>query len=287
MRIDLHAHTTCSDGTERPADLVAEAYRVGLDVVAITDHDTTEGWSEARRAVEASRAAGIFTSGLTVVPGIEISCKIRDISLHILGYMFDPTHEELNRELAEVRDGRVLRAERMVERCIALGAPITWERVRQLADGVVGRPHVAAALVEAGVVASIAEAFGPEWIGHGGRAHVDKYDIPPLRAIALVREAGGVTVMAHPFAETRGPNVEDEDIASFAEAGLNGIEMNHPDHDAAARDHAHGLAKELGLLTTGSSDWHGSRKRAGLGAETTDAAVYEALVAEATGTAPF
>src|SRR5690349_6769933 len=153
MRIDLHTHTSCSDGTATPTELVEAAVAAGLDVVAITDHDTTEGWDEALAA--ASRA------GIEAVPGIEISCKVRAISLHMLGFLFDPSHPELVAELSKLRDGRVLRAQRMVEKCIEVGAPITWERVREIAGGVVGRPHIATALIEAGMVRDIDEAFGP------------------------------------------------------------------------------------------------------------------------------
>jgi predicted metal-dependent phosphoesterase TrpH len=288
MRIDLHAHTTASDGTYEPAELVGMAEAAGLTVVAITDHDGTAGWSEARRALRYGHEAGVWSTIRTVVPGIEISCKIHDIGMHMLGYMFDPFNAELDAALAAIRDSRTHRAEAMVGKARELGAPITWERVQEIAgDGVVGRPHVATALVEAGVVASMDDAFGPDWLGEGGRARVDKNDMDPFRAIELIRAAGGVTVMAHPMAWRRGPVVEDKDIAAFAEAGMTGIEMNHPDHGPKERDRIRGLARELGLLTTGSSDWHGSRKVAGLGAETTDPEVYEELVARSTGTKPF
>jgi 3',5'-nucleoside bisphosphate phosphatase len=284
MRIDLHAHSTCSDGTYGPAELVGMAEAAGLTVVALTDHDTTQGWAEARRALRYGREAGTWSSIQTVVPGIEISCKIRGIGLHMLGYLFDPEHRELSAALAEIRASRVHRAEAMVAKAAELGAPITWERVREIAgDGVVGRPHVAAALVEAGVVGSIDEAFGPSWLGEGGRAKVEKLDMDPFRAIGLVKAAGGVTVMAHALAHRRGPVVADADIAAFARAGMNGIEVDHPDHDPESREHLRGLAKDLGLLPTGSSDWHGGRKQTPLGAETTDPEAFEALVAGASG----
>lgn len=269
MRIDLHDHTTCSDGTATPTELIAAAVHAGLDVVAITDHDTTAGWHEAREAAD--------QAGIVLVPGIEISCRIGDVSLHLLGYLFDPAHAELSRELENMRDSRVNRAKRMVEKCVELGAPITWEQVRAIAAGVVGRPHIATALIEAGVVPDIDSAFGPDWIGHDGRACVKKQDIHPLRALELVRSAGGVAVLAHPRAHTRGPNAREVDIAALAEAGLFGIEMDHPDHDPEAREHVRRLAKELGLRTTGSSDWHGTRKKTAIGAETTDPEVYAAL----------
>jgi predicted metal-dependent phosphoesterase TrpH len=284
MRIDLHAHTTCSDGTYGPAELVGMAEAAGLTVVAITDHDTTQGWDEARRALRYGVEAGAWSTIRSVVPGIEISCKIHGVSLHMLGYLFDPEYPELSAALAEIRESRVHRAEAMVVKAAELGAPITWARVQEIAgDGVVGRPHVASALVEAGVVDSIDDAFGPLWLGEDGRARVEKLDMDPLRAIELVEAAGGVTVMAHPRAHRRGPTVLDADIAAFAEAGMSGIEVDHPDHDAEAREYTRALAKELGLLPIGSSDWHGRRKQTPLGVETTDPEVFEALVAQSSG----
>lgn len=288
MRIDLHAHTTASDGTYEPAVLVAMAEAAGLNVVAITDHDGTAGWSEARRALRYGQDAGVWSHIRNVVPGIEISCKIHGVGLHLLGYLFDPENAELDAALEEIRKSRTHRAEAMVAKARDLGAEITWERVLEIADGgVVGRPHVATALVEAGIVPSVQAAFTSDWLGEGGRARVEKLDMDPFRAIGLVRAAGGVTVMAHPLAWRRGPIVADEDIAAFAEAGLTGIEMNHPDHGPKERDRVRALAKELGLVTTGSSDWHGTRKSTPLGAETTDPEAFEQLVAGATGTQMF
>ena len=288
MRIDLHAHTTCSDGTRTPAELVALADEAGLDVVAITDHDTTQGWDRARRALEEGRAAGALATLRHVVPGIEISCKIDGVGLHMLGYLFDPEDAALDAALKEVRDSRVHRAEIMVAKAVELGAPITWERVREIAgDGVVGRPHVASALVEAGVVGSVSEAFTPDWLGEGGRARAEKLDMDPIAAIKLVRAAGGAAVMAHPLAWRRGRIVTDEHLAAFAAAGMTGIEMNHPDHGPKERDRVRVLAGELGLLSLGSSDWHGDRKTTALGAETTDPEVYQTLVAAASFGRPF
>ncbi|MEZ0091065.1 PHP domain-containing protein [Streptacidiphilus sp. EB129] len=280
MRIDLHAHSSASDGTDSPAELVRNAVAAGLDVVALTDHDTVSGYAEATAAV-----AG---TGLTLVTGAELSCVVDGISMHMLAYLFDPQEPELARERELVYNDRFRRAEAMVERCRALGAPITWEQVRRIAGGgAVGRPHVASALVEAGVVASVDEAFTPQWLANGGRADVRKHELDPFEAVRLVRGAGGVPVFAHPGAVKRGHTVPEKVIADLAAAGLAGLEIDHLDHDEDTRARLRGLADELGLLATGSSDYHGARKSVRLGANTTPPAVYEALVAQATGRAPI
>jgi len=280
VRIDLHTHSTASDGTDSPADLVRVAHAAGLDVVALTDHDTTGGWTEAVEALPV---------GLTLVRGAEISCVAEDdISLHMLGYLFDPTEPEFARARELVRTDRVRRAEAMVERCRELGAPITWERVREIAaGGAVGRPHVATALVEAGVVADVSGAFTDEWLRDGGRAFVDKYEIRADEAVRLIRGAGGVPVFAHPGAVKRGRTVSDATVAALADAGLAGVEVDHMDHDESTRKHLRGLAGELHLITTGSSDYHGTRKTIEIGANQTDPASYGAIVELATGARPI
>jgi predicted metal-dependent phosphoesterase TrpH len=274
LRIDLHTHSTASDGTTPPARLVREAREAGLDVVALTDHDTTAGHAEAAAALPA---------GLSLVPGAEISCASDGISLHLLGYLFDPADPALSTALAELVASRVGRAEQMVRRLEEAGTGVTWERVRELAGGTVGRPHVAQALVEQGHVASVSDAFAPEWIGTDGRFYVRKLELDVVRGVELVVAAGGVAVFAHPAAVTRGRTVGDDVIVAMAEAGLAGLEVDHVDHDDAARRHLRGLAAELGLLVTGSSDFHGENKTVRLGAHTTSPEVYEALVARATG----
>lgn len=282
MRIDLHTHSSASDGTDSPAALIANAVSAGLDVVALTDHDTTAGW---RAASTAARAAGI-----TLVPGAEISCRLGDgedaIPIHMLAYLFDPAEPEFAAERELLRDDRTRRAEAIVERCRELGAPITWDRVRAIAAGaVVGRPHIASALVEAGMVASVSEAFTPDWLADGGRAFVDKYALEPRRALALVRAAGGVPVMAHPAAGSRGRIVTEDYIAELAGAGLSGVEVDHVDHDEESRERLRALAAELGIIATGSSDYHGTRKpEITLGINTTSREAYEAIVARASGT---
>ncbi|SDC04599.1 hypothetical protein SAMN05660690_0328 [Geodermatophilus telluris] len=283
MRIDLHTHSAVSDGTETPAALVATAAAAGLDVVALTDHDTTDGWAAARAARPA---------GLTVVPGMELSCRWfpadePPVSVHLLAYLFDPAHPALTAELTRLRAERLSRGERIVTALAAAGHPVVWERVVEAsAGGVVGRPHVARALVEAGVVASVDEAFAT-LLSHRSPHYVAKADTDVLEGIRLVREAGGVPVFAHGLARKRGRVVDDAAIAAMAGAGLLGLEVDHPDHGPAERDHLRGLAGELGLLVTGSSDHHGANKTTPIGACLTDPGQYEALLAAGTGTAPF
>ncbi|MEV6211649.1 PHP domain-containing protein [Kitasatospora sp. NPDC051914] len=280
MRIDLHAHSNASDGTDSPAELVAAAVAAGLDVVALTDHDTVSGHAEAAEAVHGT--------GLTLVPGAELSCHVDGISMHLLAYLFDPAEPAFAAERELVRTDRFRRGRAIVERCRELGAPIGWEQVERIAGaGSVGRPHIASALVEAGVVETVSDAFTAEWLANGGRADVRKHETDPVTAVRLVRAAGGVPVFAHPGAVKRGRTVSDQVIADLAAAGLGGLEVDHTDHDEEARAHLRGLAGELGLFTTGSSDYHGHRKTVRLGEYTTDPAAYEQLVGQATGAVPI
>ena len=284
MRIDLHAHSSASDGTDSPAELVRNAVAAGLDVVALTDHDTVSGYPQALAALAGPELAG---SGLTLVTGAELSCVVDGISMHLLAYLFDPDEPEFARERELVRTDRFRRAELMVERCRDLGAPITWAQVQRIAgDGAVGRPHVASALVEAGVVDSVDAAFTEQWLANGGRADVRKHELDPFAAVRLVRAAGGVPVFAHPGAVKRGRTVSEQVIAELAAAGLGGVEVDHIDHDQPTRERLRGLAAELGLLATGSSDYHGERKTVRLGANTTAPEVYQDLVSQATGAKP-
>ncbi|MEV8551364.1 PHP domain-containing protein [Streptomyces glaucescens] len=278
MRIDLHSHSTASDGTDTPAELVREAAAAGLDVVALTDHDTTRGHAEAIAALP---------PGLTLVTGAELSCRVDGISMHMLAYLFDPEEPALLAERELVRDDRVPRAKGMIARLNELGVPVTWEQVARIAgDGSVGRPHVASALVELGVVATVSDAFTEDWLADGGRAYVEKHETDPFEAIRLVKGAGGVTVFAHPGAAKRGRTVPESTIVELAAAGLDGIEVDHMDHDPDTRARLRGLAKELGLLVTGSSDYHGSRKTCVLGEYTTDPEVYGEITRRATGAFP-
>ncbi|GGV44271.1 phosphatase [Streptomyces longisporoflavus] len=281
MRIDLHTHSTASDGTDTPAQLVRNAAAAGLDVVALTDHDTTRGYAEAVAAL-----AGL-DRGLTLVTGAELSCRLDGVGLHMLAYLFDPDEPELARERELVRDDRVPRAKAMIGKLRELGVPVTWEQVARIAgDGSVGRPHIAEALVELGVVPTVSDAFTPDWLGDGGRAYAEKHELDPFDAIRLVKAAGGVTVFAHPAAVKRGQVVPESAIAALAAAGLDGIEADHMDHDPATRTRLHGLAEDLGLLATGSSDYHGSRKTCVLGEFTTDPEIYGEITRRATGAFP-
>jgi 3',5'-nucleoside bisphosphate phosphatase len=285
MLIDLHAHSSASDGTDSPGALVAAAAGAGLDVVALTDHDTTVGWAEAAAALPA---------GLTLLPGLELSCRWlpadggRPTALHLLGYLVDPTEPALATALAALRADRLGRAERITDRLAADGYPVTWQRVAELASGAsVGRPHVARALVEAGVVASVDEAFAD--LLHSRSPYSEpKADLDALEGVRLIVGAGGVPVFAHPLARRRGRVVGDDAIAALAGAGLAGLEVDHPDNAPADREHLRGLAAELGLLVTGSSDYHGTNKTVRIGGGGhTDPVVYEALVARGTGSAPL
>jgi 3',5'-nucleoside bisphosphate phosphatase len=281
MRADLHTHSTASDGTLAPGELVRAAAAAGLTTVALTDHDTTSGWAAAATARPA---------GLTLIPGAELSCRWYGVDpgipLHLLGYLFDPAEPVLVAELARVRLAREQRAERMVDLLRADGIDVSWPDV--LADargGTVGRPHLARALVRLGLVATVSEAFGPDWLGQ--RYRLPKADIDVFRALALIRAAGGVAVFAHPRASARGRIVPDSLIVELAVAGLFGLEVEHEDHTPQQRAEVRALAADLGLVATGSSDFHGSNKTVALGANLTDPAVLEQLVAAATGTVPL
>ncbi|MEV4415110.1 PHP domain-containing protein [Catellatospora sp. NPDC049609] len=280
MKIDLHLHSTASDGTTPPAELMRQARAAGLTVAALTDHDTTSGWAAAAAALPA---------GLTLIPGAELSCRWHGdgetISLHLLAYLFDPAYEPLVRALARVRESRLGRAERMVELMRADGIPIDWDDVLKHADGgTIGRPHLAAALIRAGLVADTQEAFGQGWLG--SRYRVPKEDLDVYEALRLVKAAGGVTVFAHPRASVRGRVVPDAVFGQLAAAGLDGLEADHHDHSPAERAEVRRHAAELGLFTTGSSDFHGTHKKVRIGEYTTDPAALERILAGATGTTP-
>jgi len=276
-RIDLHCHSTASDGTLTPAELVLAGAKAGLDVMAITDHDTTGGWASAAEA---------RPEGLTLVRGAELSCRWHGvepaIALHMLAYLFDPAEPRLAADLARVREERERRAEQIVGLLRADGVDISWPEVHgYAAGGSVGRPHIAQALIRAGLVDTTNEAFASRWLGV--RYFVPKADLDVFEAVRAIRAAGGVAVFAHPRATRRGRVVPDQLIVDLATAGLFGLEADHEDHSPAERAHVRALAEGLGLVVTGSSDFHGTHKTVQLGAFTTTPEAYERIVSAAHG----
>ncbi|MEO5980908.1 MAG: PHP domain-containing protein [Pedococcus sp.] len=263
MSIDLHTHSSASDGTQRPGDVVRSAAQAGLAVLALTDHDTYAGWPAA---VETALELGV---GL--VRGVEISCTHHGVSVHLLGYLVDPEHAELTAELGLAKGSRETRVERMVAAMAADGIQVSLEQVRGLAGegATLGRPHIADALVDSGIIRTRDEAF-EDLLRNGSRYYASHYAPDPVRAVELVRAAGGVPVMAHPFANGRGRTVGDDVIEAMAAAGLGGLEAKHRDHTPREQAHAVDLAAQLGLFTTGSSDYHGTGKQNLLGENTTD-----------------
>ena len=280
-RIDLHTHSTASDGTDTPSQLVAAAVAAGLDVVAITDHDTTSGWAEAADALPA---------GMRLVRGAEFSCVSptgrgdADVSVHLLGYQFDPAHPAIVAEQSRLRIERVERLRRMIGKMAADNYPVDVDTVfALLPEGAsAGRPHLARALVAAGVVGSVSEAFA-ELLHNDSPYYVPKVDTPVRRAVEMVRAAGGVAVFAHPLARRRGRVVEPSVIAELAADGLAGVEVDHPDHSPEDRALLRALAADTGLVVTGSSDYHGTNKPTPIGAETTSHDALDELLSRATG----
>ncbi|QKE83980.1 PHP domain-containing protein [Arthrobacter sp. NEB 688] len=274
--IDLHTHSTASDGTQPPAQVVASAAAAGLTTVALTDHDTTLGWDEA------ARAAGDL--GITLVRGIEVSCARGHRSVHLLAYLPDPTHPALVAELEQARDSRETRLDRMVDRMAADGLPVSVASVRaEVEDGATpGRPHIADALVRAGAVAHRDEAFA-HLLSDSGPYYVSHYAPDPVTAVEVVRAAGGVPVVAHPLSVTRAGTVDDALLEEMVAAGMAGIEAHHRDHGPDAVRHLVDLAGSLGVVVTGSSDYHGDGKQNRLGERTTTPEALERIEALATG----
>ncbi len=279
MRIDLHTHSTASDGTEAPAQVLRSAAGAGLDVIALTDHDTTRGWGEA--------AGAVSQTGVTLVRGIEISCERGSTSVHLLGYLTDPAAPGLTGEIDQARASRVTRLMRMVGLMEEAGLPITYAEVlASVPEGATpGRPHIADALVSKGVVSHRDEAFA-QWLSNDSRFYVSHYAPDPVRAVELVVEAGGVAVMAHPFTDSPGRQSSDDLIAEMAAAGLAGVEVWHRDNDEAGRERGLALATRLGLLVTGSSDYHGEGKRNLLGENLTAAEVLVEIERRSSGVTP-
>jgi predicted metal-dependent phosphoesterase TrpH len=273
--IDLHTHSNHSDGTFTPRELIALAAERGLATVALSDHDTTDGLAEAT-------AAGAELH-VEVVPAVEFSTVRDREGIHILCYEMDPGHPEFAAELRRLQEDRFTRGERMVAKLQELGYPITFERVREIArGGNIVRPHVAQALVEAGVVPTLKDAFTPELIGGGGRAYVEKHALAPLEALALIHRAGGACVLAHPGTFREVSPVPDEVLDELTEAGLDGIEASHPEHTPEVEARYVALAEARGLFWTGSSDCHGTRyDPVRLGMRTTPPEQFERLRARA------
>ncbi len=271
MRIDLHTHSNASDGTDNPAQVMVDAARAGLDVVALTDHDTTAGWDEA-----AQSAAEV---GITLVRGTEISTRSRGISVHMLSYLHDPEDAELAERNEVARSAREQRARTMVD-LVGRDFPVTWaDVVAQTKPGtVIGRPHVADALVAAGVVADRSEAF-LSVLTADSRYYVPHLAPNTTDVVRSILGAGGVPVFAHPGADQRGRVVPDETIAELAAAGLAGLEVEHRDNSPQQQERLTRLAKELGLFITGSSDYHGTGKPNRLGENLTSPEVFEEIEA--------
>ncbi len=271
MTIDLHVHSTASDGRTPPADVVAEAAAAGVTPFALTDHDPTAGWAAA---ADAARRAGV-----RLVPGVEISCDVRGIGVHLLGYLLDPDDPALLALWERTRASRQGRARRIVERMSA-DLPVTWDAVlAQAPDGAtLGRPHIADALVAAGVARDRDEVFAT--LLHRTSPYYEPYWAPPADdVVRAVVAAGGVAVVAHPLAGRRGRTIGDDDLAALAGAGMAGLEAEHRDHRPDEVAHLHAVAADLGLLVTGSSDYHGSGKPNRLGENGTRPEVLDEIVA--------
>lgn len=272
--IDLHTHTTCSDGTDSPRELVNKAIVQGLDILGISDHDTTAGWAEAAETLRGS---------LQLVLGSEISCLTNDgVSVHMLGLLFDPEHEEMQRVLEETRDGRLPRMRKMIEKMRAEGMDISIEDVEKAMPmgATMGRPHLADALVAKKIVKSRDEAF-VDLLHNESRFYVSHAAPTPVEAIALIRRAGGIAVIAHPFASHRGQILKPEDFSQLVAAGLNGIEVDHRDQNPDERAMLRTIAHELDLAITGSSDYHGTGKLNSLAENHTHREEWEKLESQA------
>ena len=270
LKIDLHTHTTYSDGTDTPAELINKALAAGISIIGLTDHDSISGWQEASNALRV---------GISLVPGAEISCQTSDgISVHILGLLFDSNNSELMDTLEKTRENRHGRMEKIIARINEAGIDITMNDVlEQLSDGAtLGRPHLADALVKKGVVASRDEAF-TQMLHNNSKYYVSHYSPTPEAAIKLIKTAGGVSVIAHPMASHRGRTISQETFGSIIQAGLDGIEVDHRDHSPDEKLQLIQLASESNLVMTGASDYHGNGKLNTLGEYTTSPEQWEKL----------
>lgn len=276
--IDLHTHSTRSDGTTTPAQTVELAAQQQLAGIALTDHDTTEGWDEAADACAAH--------GLRFVPGVELSTELGGLSVHLLGYFVDPRYGPLRDECDRLRNERLRRAEAMVDKLRDLGVEITMADVLARAGTApVGRPHIAAAMVVAGAVPDIDAAFDG-YLEDGGPAYVTKHALAPTDGVSLIRDAGGVAVLAHPGVSTRDAPVDLALLDQLVSVGLQGVEADHAGHDEPMRNFWRSAARRRTLYVTGSSDFHGTRKEMVIGEATTNPAVVDALEEMAGGPVP-
>ena len=270
MVIDLHTHTSYSDGTDTPAQLINKALAAGISIIGLTDHDSISGWQEATDALR---------TGISLVPGAEISCQTPDgISVHILGLLFDSNNSELMSTLEKTRENRHGRMGKIIARINEAGIDITMDDVlEQLSDGAtLGRPHLADALVKKGIVASRDEAF-TQMLHNNSKYYVSHYSPTPEAAIKLIKAAGGVSVIAHPMASHRGRTISLETFGSIIQAGLDGIEVDHRDHSPDEKSQLIKLANESNLVMTGASDYHGNGKLNTLGEYTTKPEQWEKL----------
>ena len=277
--IDLHTHSSVSDGTETPTQLIRAAVAAGLDTVAITDHDSTAGWQEAFAAAQGT--------GLTVIPGMELSTNYGPASVHMLAYLFDPLDAGVVSVTARIRDGRLHRAERIVDK-IAADYDLTWDDVlAESSDGTtLGRPHIADALVRKGHVPSRSAAF--ESILHWRGGYYEKYYAPsPLEGVRMIVAAGGVPVLAHPATYGKYRPMDDRVIRELTDEGLFGLELHHRDNTEEGKSRLAVLARKFGLEITGSSDYHGEGKPNRLAENTTHPEVLDKMIARATGSVPF
>lgn len=271
MAFDLHTHSTCSDGTQPPAEVVRLAAEAGLEGLALTDHDTTAGWDEAISVAQ--------RHSISLVVGMELSCVTDEgISVHVLSYLHDPQHAGLSAEIARAREARIIRAQEMTARIARDYPDLSWELVLKHThdDATVGRPHLADALVDIGVVPDRSAAF-TSLLSSDSSYYVPHYAPDPALGVELIKEAGGVAVFAHPMAAKRGRTVSDRTFTEMIEAGLDGVEVDHRDNSAKGRDKLRQLARKYGLLTTGSSDFHGNGKPNRLGEYTTAVETVKAL----------
>jgi 3',5'-nucleoside bisphosphate phosphatase len=276
--IDLHTHSSVSDGTETPGRLIRAAAAAGLGTVALTDHDSTAGWAEATRVAQ--------STGITFIPGMEFSTRVQHSSVHLLAYLFDPTNAAIVAETARIRQARLVRAEQMVHR-IGADYALTWDDVlaQTTAGATVGRPHIADALVARGHALTRSEAFAG--ILHWKAGYYQPHYAPsPVHAVRLVRAAGGVPVLAHPATRGVGDMISEPRLAELVDAGLFGIELDHRENEPEAKAKLRALAAQYHLAVTGSSDYHGEGKPNRLGDNTTAPDVLEAIIEQAIGSSP-